>query len=245
MWPFKSNIPTLEQITTENDGNTITVVLSKGAHKFSKEEVLDLRLKSDVFSPKIKNHPNKTLFWGLPLVDSPTLQVITFLLFGGFLNLFILYFDSLNFFEKWGNLILCALPFTLICTISIYLFFNYLLKSFQVAKRKDHPELDLYFEDIVTISLNNCVIQFRMTDQNLGYFYDTTKDSTTFGFLVNNRKKLVEKAENVWKGIFGFLFLLLISFTALYFFWETPFWYWFFLDVFFEVNNRIFETSAF
>ena len=245
MWPFKSNIPTLEQITTENDGNTITLVLSKGAHKFSKEELLDLRLTSDAFSPKIKNHPNKTLFWGLPLVDSPTLQVITFLLFGGFLNLFILYFYSLYFFEKWGNLILCALPFTLICTICVYLFFCYLLKCFQVAKRKDHPELDLYFEDIVTISLNNCVIQFRMTDQNLDYFYDTTKDATTFGFLINKRKKLVEKVDNSRLEIFGFLFLLLFSFTALYFFWETPFWYWTFLEVFSEFNNRIFETSAF
>ena len=256
MWPFKSNIPTLEQITTENDGNTITVVLSKGAHKFSKEEVLDLRLKSDVFSPKIISSSDGIYRqkWDAGLVNriheelekgNRAIQFITFLFFGGFLNLFILYFDSLNFFEKWGNLILCALPFTLICTISIYLFFNYLLKCFQVAKRKDHPELDLYFEDIVTISLNNCVIQFRMTDHNLDYFYDTSKDSTTFGFLINKRKKLVEKVDNSRLEIFGFLFFLLISFTAFYFFWETPFWYWDFLEGVSEGNNKNIETSAF
>ena len=232
MWPFKSNIPTLEQITTENDANTITLVLSKGAHKFSKEEVLDFRLKSDVFSPKIKNHSPRYFLWGLlktrplPLAESTTLQVITFLLFGGFLNLFILYFYSLYLFEIFGSILLYALPLSLICTISIYLFFCYLLKYLQVAKRKDHPELDLYFEDIVTISLNNCVIQFRMTDHNLDYFYDTSKDATIFGFLINKRKKLVETVDNSRLEIFGFLFFLLIGFTALYFFWETPFWFY-------------------
>ncbi len=172
MFPFKSNIPTLEQITHENYGNTITVVLSKGAHKFSKEEVLSLRLTSDVFSPRIKNYPLKTFFLSffIPLAESATIKVITFILFGGFLNLFILKFYSLYFFEFFGPIYLCALSLSLICTICVYLIFYYLLKYFQVAKRKDHPELDLYFEDIVTISLNNCVIQFRMTGWKLDDF---------------------------------------------------------------------------
>ena len=222
MWPFKSNIPTLEQITTENDGNTITVVLSKGAHKFSKEEVLDLRLTSDVFSPRIKNYPPKNFFFSffIPLAESATIKVITFILFGGFLNLFILYFYSLYLFEIMGDIYLRALPLSLICTICVYLIFYYLLKCFQVAKRKDHPELDLYFEDIVTISLNNCVIQFRMDKYFLALFYDprslssslNTKsttmtnhfpfggirfDETTFGFLINySKKRSLEKESN-------------------------------------------------
>ena len=269
MWPFKSNIPTLEQITTENDGNTITVVLSKGAHKFSKEEVLDLRLKSDVFSPEIRRHSDGSYYgrWNPETLfdrinkelesGNRAIQFITFLLFGGFLNLFMLYFFPLSFGKGWYGLLLIALPIALalICAICVYLFFRYLLKCFRVAKRKDHPELDLYIEDIVTISLNNCVIQFRMTDQNLRYFYDTRinvpgkdkqyLDSTTFGFLINKRKKLVEKVDNSRLEIFGFLFFLLISFTAFYFFWETPFWYWDFLEGVSEGNNKNIETSAF
>ena len=250
MWPFKSNIPTLEQITTENDGNTITVVLSKGAHKFSKEEVLDLRLKSDVFSPKIKNNRSFKLNYFLNLqtylfpksfTESWLIENITLVFFGGFLNLFILYFYSLNLFDIRGSIMLCALPLTLICTICVYLIFIYLLKYFQVAKRKDHPGIDLYFEDIVTISLNNCVIQFRMTDQNLGYFYDTSKDATIFGFLINKRKKLLEKEGKHGLGIFGWLFLLLIAFMALYFFWETPFWFY---NLKF-IESELFKASAF
>ena len=270
MWPFKSNIPTLEQITTENDGNTITVVLSKGAHKFSKEEVLDLRLKSDVFSPEIRIHSDGSYYgrWNPETLfdrinkelesGNWAIQFITFLLFGGFLNLFMLYFFPLSFGKGWYGLLLIALPIALalICAICVYLFFRYLLKCFRVAKRKDHPELDLYIEDIVTISLNNCVIQFRMTDQNLRYFYDTRinvpgkdkqyLDSTTFGFLINKRKKLVEKVDNSRLEIFGFLFFLLISFTAFYFFWESPFWYWSFLEVCFTDNiDKKFPTSPF
>ena len=250
MWPFKSNIPTLEQITTENDGNTITVVLSKGAHKFSKEEVLDLRLKSDVFSPKIKNNRSFKLNYFLNLqtylfpksfTESWLIENITLVFFGGFLNLFILYFYSLNLFDIRGSIMLCALPLTLICTICVYLIFIYLLKYFQVAKRKDHPGIDLYFEDIVTISLNNCVIQFRMTDQNLGYFYDTSKDATIFGFLINKRKKLLEKEGKHGLGIFGWLFLLSIAVMALYFFWETPFWFY---NLKF-IESELFKASAF
>ena len=270
MWPFKSNIPRLVQITTENDGNTITVVLSKGAtinvehaHNFSKEEVLDLRLTSDVFSPKIIRSYDGRYFSGntLPIrwnehvfdriseevkSSNQAIKLIVFLLFGGFLNLFILYFSSLIFYKGWYDLLLIAksIALALICTISVYLFLCYLLKCFRVTKRKNHPELDLYFEDIVTISLNNCVIQFRMTGWDLDYFYDTRldfpgKDVTTFGFLVNNRKKLVEK-EDSWLEFFGFLFFLASGFAALYFFWETPFWFYTIVE-----NLAEFKTSPF
>jgi hypothetical protein len=258
MWPFKSNIPTLEQITTENDGNTITVVLSKGAHKFSKEEVLDLRLTSDVFSPKIissidgtyRQNRDTGLFNRIHEElekGNRAIQFITFLLFGGFLNLFVLYF-LIYVYKGWNGLLLMVLSIALalICAICLYLFFCYLLKCIQVVKGKNHPELDLYFEDIVTISLNNCLIQFRMTDRDLDYFYDTKKDTTTFGFLINKRKKgSFEKVDNSRLEIFGFLFFLLIGFTALYFFWETPFWYWTFLEGVSEGNYKNIETSAF
>jgi hypothetical protein len=50
MWPFKSNIPFVESIFTEEDGELITIIHEKGAHKFRREEIIELLVISDNFS---------------------------------------------------------------------------------------------------------------------------------------------------------------------------------------------------
>ena len=50
MNPFKSKIPVVQNVIFENEGDTVTIIHSKGAFKFNKEAVLESHFSTNVHS---------------------------------------------------------------------------------------------------------------------------------------------------------------------------------------------------
>ena len=158
MWPFKSKIPTIEKIITDDQNEHITIIHEKGAHKFKREEIIELTLGADIFSPAKSvstNGINAVYFF---------LFYLSFAVFGGFMNSFfsILAIDGWEIGEL-PILLLESLVLAFILSVLFYLLLFYVCKYFLLQ----FFENDKYSKDILKIKLNNLFLQLRLNQEHL------------------------------------------------------------------------------
>ena len=249
MWPFKSRIPVVKDIIFENEGQTVTIIHEKGAHKFNKEEVLDAHFSSDAFSgPKIKWNP----------IDYP---LFSLMFFGGFLNMLMIFYP---FKVSGGDLTEHSLPFEilyyLVLPLSLTLIFIYLCSILiRYLRSKYDDNYSSEYENILIIKLNHVTIKTRIRELNYyenDYFFKNEKNKyehwkfflIELGYVKQAVKEPKENyltnlyygtSNNIWwdeKKVFNykiiFIFYLPIIFFLTYFNWDKPFWFWQFIENF-------------
>lgn len=225
MWPFKSKIPNVERIFTEDDGELITIIHDKGAHKFRREEIIELKLESDVFSPKvnyIETDGHTLLFWLINTfvnshLSSKTGGFISFFIFGGFVNLFsAIFFDSAEsrIFHFYFDIRVWLFSFAL--TLVTFLFFVFIKKKIQL---NTDIEQALVFNsvliDVMTIKLNNTVIKIRLGRDQLNYPH---------GFFKDKIRK-IQNNEHPFESNWFSLVWILSAGVLFYLFYKVPFWF--------------------
>jgi len=158
MWPFKSKIPTTEKIITDDQNEHITIIHEKGAHKFKREEIIELTLGADIFSPAksvYKKGESAVYTWEFYL---------SFAVFGGLMNSFfsILAIDG---WEKGEGLILLleSLVLALILSVLFHRLLLFVCKYFLLQ----FFENDKYSKDILKLKLNNLFLQLRLNQEHL------------------------------------------------------------------------------
>jgi hypothetical protein len=238
--PFKSNIPVVQNVIFENDGDTVTIIHSKGAYKFNKEDVLESHFSCDLHSsPKM----NVSLFHFNPKSLS---TVFIILFFGGWLNtLFVLYSKSFLPVGSPYPLIFLAI---LLSFFTLY-FFRFLMKYVHVRYDNNFPkilffkslyELDVtkdYRKDILNISLNNSNLRVRFEWYNRGIktykgdyeklesWYDSMID---LGYLKESSTSRVIIPNQIFSSRKNFIFYRKMTFAAVIIFvlftrWDMPF----------------------
>ena len=247
MWPFKSKIPVVQNVIFENEGDTVTIIHSKGAYKFNKEDVLESHFSTDVYSsPKM----NVSLFHFEPKTVSPVFVV---LFFGGWLNtLYVLHSQSFLHIGRPIYLIFLAI---LLSLFTLY-FFRFLVKYIHVRYDNNFPkilffksfyDLDVtkdYRKDILNISLNNSNLRVRFEWYNRGIkaykgdyeklesWYDSMID---LGYLKESSTSRVIIPKEIFSSRKNFVFYKKITFAAVIIFvlftrWDMPFLSRYFID---------------
>jgi hypothetical protein len=237
-----SRVPSIEKVINENDGDTITIIHSKGAHKIKKEDVLDCRFSCDMGSGE-----NKKLDSAYQNDQIGFRLYFLFAVFCGFLSLMftympLSYFDSEDV-ERYDNpnlpsgkfssfLLLVFISYVL--TLTVYFCFSSLLKYYRINRN-----FDFYESDILHVKMNNNYIRIRVGDQgrDLGFInnYATTcSEPNTFYYRLLKEKPIVFSII-----IFAVVSMLFISN------YKTPFWFYQFIETtdYGIVVNQIFEDS--
>ena len=158
MWPFKSKIPTIEKIITEDQNEQITIIHEKGAHKFKREDIIELTLGSDIFSPSksVSTKRNSGVYtWEFYL---------SFAVFGGFMNSFF----SILAVDGWeeGQLPIFLLE-SLVLALILSVLFHWLLTHVCKYFLLHYFENDKYSKDILKIKLNNLFLKLRLNQEHL------------------------------------------------------------------------------
>ena len=240
MWPFNSKIPVVQNVIFENEGDTVTIIHSKGAYKFNKQDVLESHFSTDVYSsPKM----NVSLFH----FDTKSVSaVFVVLFFGGWLNtLFVLHSKSFLHFGRPIYLIFLAI---LLSLFTLY-FFRFLVKYIHVKYDYNFPktiffkslyDLDVgkdYRKDILNISLNNSNLRVRFEWYNRGIkaykgdyeklesWYDSMID---LGYLKETSTSRVVFPKEIFSSRNNFVFYKKITIAAVIIFvlftrWDMPF----------------------
>jgi ABC-type multidrug transport system fused ATPase/permease subunit len=241
-----SRIPKVEKVLSENDGNSITIIHSKGAHILNKHDVLDCNFSSDLGSPyhkKLNSHFQD---------NSQVLRLLlSFAIFSGFISMLFSFFPlfyfntylSISYYNSnltvggWG--LLLALSIILIVAYCLTILFdwvlNMLLKYFRIKSN-----IGYYERDVINIKLNNNFIQIRIGNwkEKLGFLnnYDREFREPTSSFY-----HLVQKPNTFSIILFGLI-------TTIFLFnYKTPFWFYQLVEietVGSNVMNKVFGDNS-
>ena len=247
IWAKFSRISRVEKVLSENDGNSITIIHSKGAHILNKHDVLDCNFSSDLGSPyhkKLNSH-----FQG----ESRSLRfLLSFAIFSGFISVLFSFFplsyfdtyDLVNYSNTniyptsgWGTLLsfLIMLVFSYCLTILFDWVLYMLLKYYRIKSN-----IGYYERDVINIKLNNNFIQIRIGNwkEKLGFLnnYDREFREPTSSFY-----RLVQKTNTLFIILFGLI-------TTIFLFnYKTPFWFYQLLEiepVGSNIMNKVFGDNS-
>jgi hypothetical protein len=216
-------VPRIENVKLENDGNSITIIHTKGAHIINKQEVLDCNFSSDLGSPHHKKLNSD--FHGGVIFLKP---FIMFAILSGFMSMLISFFPHEYFqtttLENFGNpnvdsRRIVYYPSILLLSFSLTILLDWflclLLKSYRIQSN-----IGYYERDVLNIKLNNNFIRIR-----------TGKWKENLGFLNEYDLEFREPNTSFYRSIIKpsntHLIIVIILFSIMVFFnYKTPFWFY-------------------
>jgi hypothetical protein len=158
MWPFKSKIPNVERIFTEEDGELITIIHEKGAHKFRREEIIELLVISDNFSVFSSRLDSNEIHWWHRVEWNYTWLYLIWLVIYIFaysaIKLLCLQLFSNSIFQPTISIM------TIFLTIIFYSY-SYLL-LFNLCNNLGMSLFNEKVKDIILIKFNNSTIKLRI-----------------------------------------------------------------------------------
>ena len=226
MWSFKSNIPFVESIFTEEDGELITIIHEKGAHKFRREEIIELTLKADQFSVhQSVISQGKTIRWWHRVGFSFGVLYISFLLLGGFINAFIpLFFEEFRTYGEFWAFCLKAGIISLPLSIFSYIYLNWIRKYFLIKK-----DIHYLSKDVLRVKLNNIFVEVRLNQNYLWCLYNwINRTQEELKFIKDKSPEVsiheVRTNKQYYKlyNFLGFCCLALVGVA----YYDFPFWFY-------------------
>jgi hypothetical protein len=256
MWPFISSIPELYEIKKE--GNDIVLFHSKGANKFSKQDLLKYHCESDVFSESLNLKKSKFL-----LIRN---LFFAFVLIGGSVNLIRKLFpligdigDPKNIYVQLkvmsskaydlsvDNFMIFTIIVAIIFSYTLFIPIKLIIKTLRIRYQRN-----IYKKDIIVFTLNEKQIKVRVKLKVKPFRGNTFSDEQKYSLYhkIQNEfyelpkydldKQILEEdiTEKDFLGIPLYAIIYGILAVLVYFFkYDTPFWFQRALNNAFIIDN--------